>query len=80
MVCSFHHKGEFAPGKAAIRSLEKNDGQGFLISFSEESDKERLLCSGCRECVKHCVPGEELEKIIKEYMGKRRKTGKSAQP
>jgi succinate dehydrogenase/fumarate reductase-like Fe-S protein len=77
MACSFHNEGEFAPAKAAIRSLEREDGRGYLISFSEEDDKEKLLCSGCRECVKHCVPGEELEKIIKEYMEKRSETGQS---
>ena len=78
MVCSFHHEGEFAPTKAAIRSLERDDGTGFLISFSDENDEEKVVCSGCRECVKHCVPGEELEKIIKAYMEKRRETGQSA--
>ena len=29
MACSFHNEGEFVPAKAAIRSLEKEDGQGF---------------------------------------------------
>jgi heterodisulfide reductase subunit C len=70
MACSFHNGGEFAPARAAIRSLEKEDGQGFVISFSEERDKEKLACNGCKECVKHCVPGEDLEIIIKEYMKK----------
>ena len=68
MACSFHNEGEFAPAKAAIRSLEKDDGQGYLISFSEESDEERVACNGCKECVKLCVPGEDLENIIMEYV------------
>lgn len=72
MACSFHNEGEFAPAKAAIRSVERDDGQGYLISFSEESDEERLACTGCKECVKLCVPGEDLEGIIVEYIGKRK--------
>ena len=73
MACSFHHKGEFVPAKAAIRSVERDDGPGFLISFSEEGEDGRLVCTGCRECIKHCVPGEELEGIIIEYVRKRSK-------
>ena len=78
MACSFHNKGEFVPAKAAIRSVERDDGQGFLISFSEESDEEKLACNGCKECVKHCLPSEDLEDIIMEYMKKRNKAGQPA--
>ncbi|MBW1772718.1 MAG: hypothetical protein JRJ82_07485 [Deltaproteobacteria bacterium] len=75
MACSFHNEGEFVPAKAAIRSVERDDGQGYLISFSQESDEERLACNGCKECVKLCVPGEDLENIIMEYMEKRNNAG-----
>lgn len=72
MACSFHNEGEFAPARAAIRCIERDDGRGFLISFSDEGDEERVQCNGCRECLPLCVPGEDLEEIIKEYIDKRK--------
>lgn len=71
MACSFHHKGEFAPAKAAIQSVARDNGQGFWIAFSDTKEGEQLVCNGCRECVKLCVSGEELEDIIIEYLKKR---------
>ncbi len=72
MACSFHHKGEFAPAMAAISVLEKEDGPGFLISFVEENDGEKMACIGCGECVKHCHPSEALEDLIKAFMRRRK--------
>jgi Fe-S oxidoreductase len=75
MACSFHHKGEFAPSKAAIRILEREDMSGFPVSLVEESDGDNLACIGCRECVKHCHAGEDLEKLIVEFMKTRKRGG-----
>ena len=72
MACSFHHKGEFSPAKAAISILEKEDGRGFLISFAEENEGEKIACTGCRECVEQCHPGEELADLIKEFVRRRK--------
>ena len=78
MACSFHHKGAFAPAMAAIGILEKEDGRGYLISFVEENDGEKMACIGCRECVKHCHPGEDLDNLIKEFMKRRKERGLSS--
>ena len=75
MACSFHHRGEFAPSRAAIKILEKEDGHGFLISFVEEDDGEKIVCIGCGECVKQCHPSEALEDLIKAFMRKRNEEG-----
>jgi hypothetical protein len=75
MACSFHHKEEFIPSRSSIKVLDKENEPGFLVFLTKNSDGQSIACDGCKEldiplCVQYCKEGDDLEKIVKEFMKK----------
>jgi len=81
MACSFRHRGEFIPAISSIRILDRERGPGFFLCLLEEGDGKRIACDGCVDldvppCVQHCEKGEDLEKILKDFMATRKQKGR----
>jgi hypothetical protein len=75
MACSFHHRGEFIPFLSSIKILDKGNEAGFRVLLVEKGDRGSLACDGCREldiplCMQYCKESEDLEKILREFLGK----------
>ncbi len=77
MACSYHHHREFNPAVSSLVVHEKKMGEGYDIELVETGDGQRMACDGCKDldeplCVAHCEENEELEKILKEFLLKRK--------
>ncbi len=76
IACSFKHTEEFIPAISSIKILDKEGGPGFIVSLLEENSGQSKACDGCKEteipfCMKYCKESEELEKILKEFAGRK---------
>lgn len=74
IACSFHHTGEFKPSISSIKILDKKTGDGYYIFLAESDQGEVKACDGCQNlkepmCLEPCREREELEKIIREFLG-----------
>jgi Fe-S-cluster-containing hydrogenase component 2 len=84
MACSFKHSGEFVPSISSIKIINKENGVGHSIHLFERKDERTMPCDGCVEletplCVLHCIKGEDLKKILKQFMRKRKRAGPKKQ-
>lgn len=76
MVCSFRHKGAFAPSISSIKILEKEHSPGYIILLMEGGDGENIPCDGCKGlkvpfCIQFCKRREDLGKILNEFLEKK---------
>ena len=72
LACAFHHTGEFGPSQSSLVVIAKEDGSGYQIRLSEESDGKRPACDGCKDldiplCLEHCREIDDLGKILQEF-------------
>jgi Fe-S-cluster-containing dehydrogenase component len=75
MACSFHHRGEFIPSLSSIKVLDKENEPGFFVLFMKDNEGQSIACDGCRKldiplCMQYCKESEDLEKILREFLGK----------
>ena len=76
IACSFHHRGEFIPSISSLKILDNRDNSGYSVLIVEEKNAESLACDGCKEeeiplCVEYCREGEDLKKLIHEFLERR---------
>ncbi|MFC1580714.1 hypothetical protein ACFL4N_07350 [Thermodesulfobacteriota bacterium] len=75
IACSYHHRGEFIPSVASLKIADTPTAQGYGVELFDERAGQRPACDGCEDldvplCVAYCWVGEDLEKILGEYLGK----------
>jgi hypothetical protein len=75
MACSFKHQQAFIPSLSSIKILDKENEPGFVVLLVEKGDGQSMACDGCKEhatplCIQYCQKSEDLEKILKEFIGK----------
>lgn len=75
LACSFRHREEFIPVVSSLKIIDKENEPGFLVSLVGENEGVRIACDGCKDldiplCIQYCEKREDLEEILKDFMGK----------
>ena len=75
IACSFKPKGVFMPAISSIKILENGNEPGFRVLLVEQGDEQSMACNGCKDlntlpCVEYCDKGEDIEKILREFIEK----------
>jgi Fe-S-cluster-containing dehydrogenase component len=76
--CSFKNEEEFNPSVSSIKILDKPGEPGFSVWIVEEGEGGNIACDGCKDfkvpiCMEFCKERDDLEKILNEFKGKRKK-------
>jgi Fe-S-cluster-containing hydrogenase component 2 len=77
MASSVKYKREFNPSISIIKILDKDDEPGYRVELIEDERGQNLACDGCTNldyplCLDYCQKIDELEKILKAFLDKRK--------